>query len=320
MYTAIYPMPFAVTCCQRSLLHAHRLQYSRLCRRRGRYPAPQDSYDWRSGNPYQRPGSYASRDALCRQARFHRRSQDRQADSTAGLLLRNIPSARLFEEVLKLFMAGRANDTLTLLHEFDLLQQLLPSAAKALDGGDTATARLLQLAMRNADHRIRNDKRVTPAFIFAPCCGGCGQTPAAARTAGHTPSQPHGTLGCYRRTDGIHRYPKRFQQTMREIWDLQGRLPRRQGKHTNALRTPALPRHYDFILLREESGEDLGGLGRWWTDYQRVDAEAENRWSPNSKAKGDANLAVVAVANLPPVTLTVTTLPTTALPAMPANL
>jgi poly(A) polymerase len=28
---------------------------------------------------------------------------------------------------------------------------------------------------------------------------------------------------------------------------------------------------YDFLLLREESGEPLNGLGQWWTDFQVSD-------------------------------------------------
>ncbi|MBX2858506.1 MAG: polynucleotide adenylyltransferase PcnB, partial [Cellvibrionaceae bacterium] len=28
---------------------------------------------------------------------------------------------------------------------------------------------------------------------------------------------------------------------------------------------------YDFLLLREQSGEDLGGLGDWWTKFQDAD-------------------------------------------------
>jgi poly(A) polymerase len=30
---------------------------------------------------------------------------------------------------------------------------------------------------------------------------------------------------------------------------------------------------YDFLLLREAAGEDLGGLGQWWTEYQNASAD-----------------------------------------------
>ena len=34
---------------------------------------------------------------------------------------------------------------------------------------------------------------------------------------------------------------------------------------------------YDFLLLRENSGEDLKGLGQWWTDFQASDSETKLR-------------------------------------------
>jgi poly(A) polymerase len=56
---------------------------------------------------------------------------------------------------------------------------------------------------------------------------------------------------------------------MREIWELQLRLPRRSGNRAEQLATlPRFRAGYDFVLLREQAGEDLGGLGEWWTHYQ----------------------------------------------------
>jgi poly(A) polymerase len=72
--------------------------------------------------------------------------------------------------------------------------------------------------------------------------------------------------------------PKRFSAPMKEIWELQMRLPRRQGKR--AFVTLAHPRFraaYDFLLLREESGEIESGLGQWWTDFQNAEEREQTR-------------------------------------------
>ena len=34
------------------------------------------------------------------------------------------------------------------------------------------------------------------------------------------------------------------------------------------LRNPRFRAAYDFLLLREQSQEIPGGLGRWWTEFQ----------------------------------------------------
>ena len=68
--------------------------------------------------------------------------------------------------------------------------------------------------------------------------------------------------------------PRRFSQPMREIWEFQLRLQRRQGR-----RAAELVEHrrfraaYDFLLLREEAGEETDDLGKWWTEFQELAPE-----------------------------------------------
>jgi len=59
---------------------------------------------------------------------------------------------------------------------------------------------------------------------------------------------------------------------MKEIWQLQSRLEQRHGSRAaRVFEHPRFRAAYDFVLLREEAGEDLNGLGQWWTDYQKAD-------------------------------------------------
>ncbi|MBC8476200.1 MAG: polynucleotide adenylyltransferase PcnB, partial [Gammaproteobacteria bacterium] len=68
--------------------------------------------------------------------------------------------------------------------------------------------------------------------------------------------------------------PKRFAIPMREIWSLQFRLPIRRGKRAEKVRSHKRFRAaYDFLILREESGEKLDNLGKWWTHYQEAKEE-----------------------------------------------
>ena len=58
--------------------------------------------------------------------------------------------------------------------------------------------------------------------------------------------------------------PKRFTIPIREIWDMQERLPRRSGKRADLLlENPRFRAGYDFLLLRESAGEETDGLGDW---------------------------------------------------------
>ncbi|HCH23448.1 MAG TPA: polynucleotide adenylyltransferase PcnB, partial [Oceanospirillaceae bacterium] len=56
---------------------------------------------------------------------------------------------------------------------------------------------------------------------------------------------------------------------MKEIWDMQIRLPRRHGNRAQQLlENKRFRAGYDFLLIREAAGEELEDLGEWWTSFQ----------------------------------------------------
>jgi poly(A) polymerase len=191
-------------------------------------------------------------------------------------LLAEIPAARLFDEFLKLFLAGYAERTLELLLEYKLLQYLFPDSSERISKDPRALA-LVQAAMGNTDQRLEQGKGVTPAFILAALLW-----PVTERLA--TQLQDHGqpqhaalhsagqqTVANAAKSISI---PKRFSMPMREIWEFQLRLERRQGRRAAELVDHRRFRAaYDFLLLREQAGEDTGGLGEWWTEFQTLPLE-----------------------------------------------
>lgn len=195
-------------------------------------------------------------------------------------MLRDIPAARLFEEVLKLFLAGRAERTFELLVEYDLFAPLFPASAKALERDPEYTGDLIRQALANTDERIALGKPVTPAFLFAALLWPAIPTRAAQLQARGMPPIPamqeaaHDLIVEQCKRIAI---PKRFTIPIREIWDMQERLPRRSGKRADLLlENPRFRAGYDFLLLREDAGEQTDGLGDWWTDYQDA-SDSERR-------------------------------------------
>jgi poly(A) polymerase len=82
--------------------------------------------------------------------------------------------------------------------------------------------------------------------------------------------------------------PKRFTMPIREIWDMQERLPRRSGKRADLLLdNPRFRAGYDFLLLRESAGEETDGLGEWWTDYQDANDSERRDMIRDLSGKGD---------------------------------
>ena len=68
--------------------------------------------------------------------------------------------------------------------------------------------------------------------------------------------------------------PKRFVIPLREIWELQLKLPQRSGKRPfRTLEHPRFRAAYDLLLLREHADEIQPELGEWWTNFQEADDE-----------------------------------------------
>lgn len=194
-------------------------------------------------------------------------------------LLTHIPPARLFEEVLKLFSAGHGEVTYQLLRDYGLLAPLFPETTRALEQGESDE--LILQALRNTDARIARGKSVTPYFLFGAMLWPALQAEWRKRQDNGDPVQPalHGAIGkVIGRQVQATAIPKRFSGPMKEVWELQMRLPRRQGKR--AFATMAHPRFraaYDFLLLREAAGELEPGLGQWWTDFQATDERGQEK-------------------------------------------
>lgn len=201
-------------------------------------------------------------------------------------LLGEIPAARLFDEFLKLFLAGNAEATLALLQEHRLLQYLFPDSAHLLARDATAQC-LVAAAMRSTDARIREDKPVTPAFLLAALLW-----PVACATAQHLrergepPMQAMHSAAQQTIAEASRHLsiPRRFSQPMREIWEFQLRLERRGGrKAVELVQQKRFRAAYDFLLLREEAGEATGDLGTWWTEFQALPENQQQQQATQDK-------------------------------------
>ncbi len=192
-------------------------------------------------------------------------------------LLSNVAPARMFDEVLKLFMAGHGLATYRQMREHDLFAPLFPATAAAIDAGQPAAGALIEQALRSTDQRIAEEKPVTPAFIYSALLWPALQRELDNLTAHGVPEAAARqqamqiTLDQQQARIGI---PRRFSLPMREIWELQPRLQRLDSRRAKVmLEHPRLRAAYDFLLLREQAGEALGDVGAWWTEFLAADDE-----------------------------------------------
>jgi len=192
-------------------------------------------------------------------------------------LLEDIPAARLFEEFLKLFMSGHSVETYRRLREYGLFATLFPQTEEILNQGNECIHKLLTSAFRNTDKRLAEDKPVTPAFLLAALLW----VPVRNLANDHESNGLSEMDAVHLASDAVISHqirstsmPRRLTHMARDIWALQTRFKNRRGKRPLRLLTHQRFRAaYDFLLLREEAGEDVQELAEWWTEFQQEHME-----------------------------------------------
>lgn len=194
-------------------------------------------------------------------------------------LLRHVPPARLFEEVLKLFHHGQAFRTYQLLHQYHLLKELFPQTKH--DFPDDTNDKLLELACENTDQRIRQGKTVSPAFLFAVFLWPSVQNKAQQLISQHTPAfvaYQQAVSDALSKQQKLITIPRRYGTSIREIWDLQHRLIQQRPHMLHRLMNhPRLRAAYDFLLLRAEINEVDPNIVSWWTHFLEADLETKKQ-------------------------------------------
>jgi poly(A) polymerase len=194
-------------------------------------------------------------------------------------LIRNVPTARLFDEIQKLLLSGYASETLASLRDHGLANGLLPLLD--LIYGQPGGQKFIELALDGTDRRVREDKPVSPAFLFATLlwhevvkrwneivARGEHRIPALLQAMEEVLDEQRETITL----------PQRFAGVTREIWLMQPRFEQRTSRAALRLVEQARFRAaYDFLLLRAAAGEIDPEIANWWTEFIESDPEVRQQ-------------------------------------------
>ena len=193
-------------------------------------------------------------------------------------LLESAAPARLFDECLKLFLSGHAEQSFLGMEKHGLLPVLFPETAKALvTNRNGALRKMLVQALRNTDARIAEDKTVTPAFLFAALLW-----PAYCRELAVLQKGGVDALAAQQRAADrvtLHQaeriaLPRRFSLPMQEIWLLQPRFAQRQRKRVfRLLSHPRFRAAFDFLELRLSGTPEVADDVAFWREAQALPPE-----------------------------------------------
>jgi poly(A) polymerase len=199
--------------------------------------------------------------------------KSREPIAALAKLIQNIPPARLFDEMLKLLTSGHAMACLKQLRNEGLHHGLLPLLDIILE--QPQGARFVEHALARTDERVRDDKSVSPSFLFA-----CLLWPqVTTRWAAGRDKGEQSFAALMQAIDSVLddqadelALQKRIVADIREIWTMQPRFERRQGATPYRLLEHLRFRSgYDFMLLRSDCNEIDAELAEWWTEFHVAD-------------------------------------------------
>jgi poly(A) polymerase len=194
-------------------------------------------------------------------------------------LVENVPAARLFDEMLKLLTSGHAVACITRLRAEGLHHGLLPLLDVILE--QPAGERFVMLALSRTDERVRVGKSISPGYLFATLLWHDVLVKWTARTArgeNRIPALDAAIDETLETQTGKLAIQRRFTSDMREIWGLQPRFERRNGRSPYRLLEHLRFRAgYDFLLLRVASDEVPAELGDWWSRFSAANEDERER-------------------------------------------
>ena len=190
-------------------------------------------------------------------------------------LLKSIPYSRLFDEVMKFFLTGHAQESMVLFKKYNLSNIYFPS----LENNNKIFNNFLLQALENTDLRIKNDQSVSPGFLLAVFLW----HDVDELFKKYKKKFPHPSLALNKAIDDVFHeqariFPiqKRFSIAMSEIWKLQPKFNSTSSKKIyRLLGHPRFRASYDFLLLRCQTLEISESIGLWWTKF--IESNKENQ-------------------------------------------
>lgn len=197
-------------------------------------------------------------------------------------LILNVPPARLFDKMLKIFHSGKSLATYELLAQFSLFSLLFPQTDKCFTQIPHYAA-FLKNSFINTDERINSGKSINSAFLFAvvlwgPLCLVKKQYKEEKNLHEYSALMTAATEVINKQLKLIA-IPRRYTTIVREIWVLQYFFQSsRKRSIYRIFHHPRFRAAYDFLVLRAQTKkEKLQELAKWWTDFQDADEKLRDK-------------------------------------------
>jgi poly(A) polymerase len=196
-------------------------------------------------------------------------------------LLIEMPSARLYEEVIKLFMAGHAEQSFVQLKAYGVFNVLFPNFTD--DNGEFDNFYIE--AFRETDKRFKLNKKLNVGFIFAILLWPKIFHDSNISEKINFKKFYRSIAGVVRKQQMITSIPKKYTSFIKDVWMNQVRFNRIGKKSINFTTSLRFRAAYDFLLLRNTNEQNLDTSIDWWTEFKTANYDKKIRLINTRKKK-----------------------------------
>ena len=180
-------------------------------------------------------------------------------------LIQNIPPARLYEEVIKLFHNENSLDVFRELSNLGILKYLF---------SQTQEDSFISASLNNTSERIKTGSSVTPAFLFAVFLWSAQNkrlNELKKKKMSRFDLMIKASEDVIKKQVQQVMMPRWLSGRVKDIWLMQYRLENSNPKKSKELlNNPRFRMAYDFFILRSESiDQQLKSKAEYWTNIQK---------------------------------------------------
>ena len=211
-------------------------------------------------------------------------------------LLENVSPARMYDEVLKLFLTGHGEASYHGMMEHKLFGILFPLTYKALKKQGFPDQHLLLKSLKNSDVRAKQGLTSSPYFVYASLLWAPFMERFDELVAGgmrYSDASKMAIDDAFKVQHQITVIPRYVREFIEDLWVFQFRLqakvirsPKRLMEH------PRFKAAYDFLLLRAEAYEDTDVIEKaeYWAkqfvQYEAALLEKEQQENRQERREG----------------------------------
>jgi len=178
--------------------------------------------------------------------------------------LLDMSSARIYEEIIKMFLAGHALKTYQLLQEYDLFDLLFPH----LENSKENFNEFYENAFKNTDQRLKENKKLNVGFLFAILLWPKVYIKSGISNRINYKSFYRTMAAVMQKQQNITAVPRRYSSFIRDVWMNQIRFNKVGKKSINFTNNVRFRASYDFLLLRNSMERNLDTPINWWTEFK----------------------------------------------------